>query len=272
AIEAGLAGAEYCVVEAGFASDLGAEKFVDIVARDAGLTVDAALLVVTVRGLRHHGGAAADRLDRPDPDAARRGLANVDAHLAIVRALGIPPVVVLNRYPDDSPEEREAVRDAMAAAGVPFSESTAFGSGAEGATEVAARAVEATPARGASAPLYDDESPIPNALEVLVKRVYGGDGADWTDRASAELAELARVGEARSPVCVAKTALSLSDDPSRLGRPRDYRVSVRSVTRSAGAGFSVVYLGEIETMPGLPRRPLAEGIDLTDDGRIVGLV
>lgn len=271
AIEFGLAAAEYCVVEAGFATDLGAEKFVDIVARDAGLSVDAGLLVTTVRGLRHQGGVPEEKLGTADVAAVGRGLENLRAHLGILRALGVPAVVVLNRFPDDAPEEIAAVREVAAQEGAPVAVSNAFAEGAAGAEEVAARAVEVAAAGGRSAPLYPLTSTVPEALETLVTRVYGGAGADWTDEARRQLEELERAGEAKVPICVAKTQLSLADDPQKLGRPKGYRVSVRRVDRSAGPGFTVVFLGEIETMPGLPSKPLAERIDLRPDGTLVGL-
>lgn len=271
AIEFGLAAAEYCVVEAGFAADLGAEKFIDIVARDAGLTVDVALLVTTVRGLRHQGGAEEDRLATPDGAAATRGLENVRAHIDILRGLGVPPVVVLNRFPDDAPDELALIHAAMDAAGVPVAESTAFSSGAEGAADVATRAIELAGTGGHSAPLYPMTASVPDALDLLVRQVYGGDGADWSDSAKRDLEELTRIGEGTVPICVAKTSLSITDDPSKRGRPTGYRVSVHRVERRAGAGFTVVYLGEIETMPGLPKHPLAERIDVLPDGQIVGL-
>ncbi len=271
AIEFGLAAAEYCVVEAGFAADLGAEKFVDIVARDAGLNVDVALLVTTVRGLRHQGGVEEDHLAASDPAAVVRGLDNVRAHLDTLRAFGVPAVVVLNRFPDDSPDEISEIRSAMARDGFLVAESTAFASGADGALDVAARAIEAASRGGRSAPLYGLDATVPQALDLLVRKVYGGDGADWSDRATRELEELVRTGEGTVPICVAKTSLSITDDPLKRGRPRGYRVAVHRVERRAGAGFTVVYLGEIETMPGLPKHPLAERIDLLPDGRIVGL-
>jgi formate--tetrahydrofolate ligase len=271
AIEFGLAAAEYCVVEAGFAADLGAEKFVDIVAREAGLTVDAALLVTTIRGLRHQGGVEEDRLADPDPAAVTRGLDNVRAHLSTLRALGVAPVVVLNRFPDDALEEIERLRAALVVEGVPMAESTAFSAGAAGAAEVAARAIDVAALGGHSAPLYTLETPVREALDTLVRRVYGAAGADWSEEALRQLDELVRAGEARVPICVAKTSLSISDDPRRRGRPTGYRVSVQRVERRAGAGFTVVYLGDIETMPGLPKHPRAERIDVLPDGRIVGL-
>jgi formate--tetrahydrofolate ligase len=271
AIEFALSAAEYCVVEAGFATDLGAEKFVDIVARQANLAVDAGLLVTTVRGLRHQGGVEEARLAVPDPAAVTRGLDNLRAHLANLRSLGVPAVVVLNRFPDDAPEEVALVEATAAAEKAGFAASTVFADGAAGGADVAARVVAVAASGGRSTPLYPDDSTVPDALDVLVRRLYGGDGADWTDEARRQLDDLTKAGEGRVPICVAKTALSLSDDSRRLGRPTGYRVSVRRVERSAGAGFTVVFLGEIETMPGLPKRPLAERIDLLADGRITGM-
>jgi formate--tetrahydrofolate ligase len=270
-IEFGLAAADFCVVEAGFASDLGAEKFLDIVARQTGLAIDAAVLVTTVRGLRHQGGLGEDRIADPDPAAVAHGLDNVRAHLDNLRTYGIPAVVVLNRFPGDAPEEVELVRAAALADGVGFAVSTGFADGSEGMADVAERVIEAARGGGRSTPLYPADSTIPAALDVLVRRVYGGDGADWTPAAQAQLDDLLRIGEGTVPICVAKTALSLSDDPKRLGRPTGFRVTVRRVERSAGAGFTVVYLGDIETMPGLPKRPRAEAMDLLADGRIVGV-
>ena len=271
AIEFALASAEYCVVEAGFASDLGAEKFVDIVARGAGLEVDAGLLVATIRGLRHQGGVEEARIGVPDAGAVTRGLENLRAHLSILRRLGVPPVLVLNRFPDDAPEELAIVHEAMAQAGVPLAESSAFSRGAEGALEVAHRVIEVARSGGAPTPIYPMDASVAEAVDLLVREIYGADGADWTDDARRELDELVALGEGLVPICVAKTALSISDDARRLGRPTGYRVAVRRIDRSAGAGFTVVYLGEIETMPGLPKRPLAEQMDLSPDGRILGM-
>lgn len=268
AIELALATAEYAVVEAGFAADLGAEKFVDIVARQSGFRVSAGLIVATIRALRQQGGAADDRLDVADVAAVRRGLVNLHAHRETLGALGIPALVVLNRFPDDAQEEVAAVRSELDAVGVPVAESTAFATGAGGAQSVAEAAVRTAAPPASSAPLYSEETGVREALDVLVRQVYGADGADWTDAATRQLAELEAIGEARVPICVAKTALSISDDPRRRGRPRGYRVSVRRVERSAGAEFTVVYLGDIETMPGLPQRPLAERIDLLPDGQL----
>ncbi|MCI4326301.1 MAG: formate--tetrahydrofolate ligase [Thermoplasmata archaeon] len=271
AIEFGLASAEYCVVEAGFATDLGAEKFVDIVCRQAGLAVDAGMLVTTVRGLRRQGGVEEALLSTPDPAAVGRGLENLRAHLANLRALGVSPVVVLNRFPDDSDAEVALVAALAAGEKAGFAQSTAFSDGASGASDVADRAVEAARSGGRSAPLYPSDCRVPEALDTLVRTLYGGAGADWSDEARRQLDDLVRAGEGTVPICVAKTALSLSDDPKKLGRPTGFRVSVRRVDRSSGAGFTVVFLGEIETMPGLPKRPRAEQMDVLPDGRIVGV-
>jgi formate--tetrahydrofolate ligase len=271
AIEFGLTSADYCVVEAGFATDLGAEKFVDIVCRQAGLTVDAGMLVTTIRGLRRQGGVEEAQLATPDPAAVGRGLENLQAHLANLRALGVPPVVVLNRFPDDSEAEVSLVATVATAENAGFAQSTAFAEGASGAADVADRAVELARTGGGSAPLYPSDCPVPDALDILVRTLYGGDGADWSDDARRQLEDLVRAGEGTVPICVAKTALSLSDDPKKIGRPTGFRVSVRRVDRSSGAGFTVVFLGEIETMPGLPKRPRAEQMDVLPDGRIIGV-
>ncbi len=270
-IELGLATAEFTVVEAGFASELGAEKFVDIVARSAGLTVDAALLVATIRGLRHQGGAEEAAIDRPDPAAVERGLANLDAHLANLRLYGIPPVLVLNRFPGDGPEEVARLRAWAETEGLELTESTAFADGASGALAVARAAVRAADAGGRNRPVYPEDAPVETSLATLARRVYGADGVEITDTARADLETLRRIGEPNGLVCVAKTPLSLSDLAERRGRPTGYTVRARRFLRSSGAGFTVAYLGPIETMPGLPKRPLAERIDLSDDGRILGV-
>jgi formate--tetrahydrofolate ligase len=268
AIEFGLASTEYCVVEAGFAADLGAEKFVDIVAREAQLQVAAGLIVTTIRGLRHQGGVEDDRIHVPDVAAVGRGVANLDAHRETLERLGVPAIVVLNRFPDDSPEEVAALRAAVAPWGIPLAESTVFSDGAAGAGGLAELVVRVAAPPPRSSPLYPAEMGVREALDLLARRVYGADGADWSDEALRQLADLEAAGEARVPICVAKTHLSLSDDPKKRGRPRGFRVSVQRLERSAGAGFTVVLLGAIETMPGLPQHPLAERIDLLPDGCI----
>jgi formate--tetrahydrofolate ligase len=270
AIELALATSDYAVVEAGFATELGAEKFVDIVTPAIGADVDAAALVVTQRGLRVQGGASDDASTRPDLAALRRGLANLEQHLENLRALGAPTTVALNRFPGDSPEESEAIRELCRRWEVDLVDSFAFERGGAGAEELA-RAVERLATMGRSTrPLYPVGTPLVRQIERIATRLYGADGVDELAEATEGRSRLERIGEADGPVCVAKTPLSLSDDPKRLNRPKGYRVSVHRYSRSAGAGFTVAYLGAIEAMPGLPAHPAAETIGLSPTGEPVG--
>jgi formate--tetrahydrofolate ligase len=270
-IELGLATAEYCVVEAGFATDLGAEKFVDIVTPALGRDVDAAVIVATQRSLRYQGGASDEESLRPHRDALERGLANLDQHLENLRTLGLASVVALNRFPGDSPEETEVVRSFCKARGVEVIESRGFEEGGVGCVDLAL-AVEKVAIRGHhSQPLYLKGTPPMKQVETIAKQLYGAREVIESPEAAEDLKHLEEIGELNGPVCVAKTPLSLSDDPHLLNRPRGFTVTVHRFARSAGAGFTVAYLGTIETMPGLPTRPAAEGIDLTADGTIVGV-
>lgn len=272
AIELAQATSDYCLVEAGFATDLGAEKFVDIVCRLTGLDVAGAVLVATLRGLRFHGGVPDEQDSQPDPAAVTRGLANLEQHVSNLRTLGIEPVLVANRFPGDTEEELALLKQFCQERTLAYAESTAFVDGAAGAEAVAARVVEVCAKGGHCQPLYTPETPIEEALDLIVRRLYGGAGVTLSPAAKETLETLRRIGETEGPVCVAKTPLSLSDDPSVRGRPTGFTPTVRRFARAAGAGFTVAYLGEIQTMPGLPRRPLAEQIDLTSEGRVVGLL
>ncbi len=272
AIELAQSTADYCVVEAGFATDLGAEKFVDIVGRLAGLDVAGAVLVATLRGLRYHGGVPDERDALPDPAAIGRGLSNLEQHVSNLRTLGIEPVVVANRFPGDTAEELALLRRFCEERNLAYAESTAFVEGAPGAADVAARVVEVCARGGHSRPLYTASTSIEAAIETIVRQIYGGAGVTIAPPAQETLGMLRRIQEAEGPVCVAKTPLSLSDDPAVRGRPTGFVPTVRRFSRSAGAGFTVAYLGEIQTMPGLPRRPLSEQIDLTAEGRVIGLL
>jgi formate--tetrahydrofolate ligase len=271
AIELGLATADYCVVEAGFATDLGAEKFVNIVTRLGGFSVSAGVLVTTIRALRHHGGVSDDEIDRANPEALRKGLANLEQHVSNLKAFGIEPIIALNRFPGDSEEEVRLVNEFAAAQGVGVAPSSVFSDGAAGGQELAERVIEAAARGRSSRPIYGDDTPVEKAVEMVVTRIYGGAGVTFDKTATEELARLRAAGEASGPVCIAKTQVSLSDDPKVRGRPRGFTPTVRRVSRSSGAGWTVVYLGDIETMPGLPRHPLSEKIDLKADGTIVGL-
>ncbi|HYA11099.1 MAG TPA: formate--tetrahydrofolate ligase [Thermoplasmata archaeon] len=270
AIELALSTSEYAVVEAGFATELGAEKFVDIVTPVVGVDVDAAVLVVTQRGLRFQGGATDEEAGRPALAALERGLENLGQHLSNLDALGAPTTVALNRFPGDSAEEATKVLEFCKAKGVEAVESRGFAEGGAGVEDLA-RAVQRVAALGRhTRPLYPVGTPILRQVELIATRLYGADGVDEAPEATEGRARLERLGEAAGPVCMAKTPLSLSDDAKRLNLPRGYRVTVHRYARSAGAGFTVSYLGAIETMPGLPAHPASEEIDITPDGEITG--
>lgn len=271
-IELARATADYCVVEAGFATDLGAEKFVDIVGPLAGVQVDGAVLVATIRGLRWHGGVADEQLAVPDAAAVTRGLPNLEQHAENLRTLGIEPVVVANRFPGDSEEEMAILTRFCQERNLAFAESTGFVDGAAGTEALAARVVEVCARGGRSHPLYGPDASIEEMLDQIVRRIYGGGGVSMSSEATETLSMLRRIGELSGPLCVAKTQLSLSDNATIRGRPTGFVPTVHRFSRSAGAGFTVAYLGEIQTMPGLPRRPLAEQISLTSEGRVVGLL
>ena len=270
AIELALATAEYAVVEAGFATELGAEKFVDIVTPALGVDVDAAVLVVTQRGLRVQGGASDAESGSPAPAALQRGLENLEQHLANLAALGAPTTVALNRFPGDSPEEAETVRAFCRSQGVDAIESRGFEEGGAGVQELARSVAQSAALGRHTRPLYPPGTPLVRQIETIATRLYGADGADERPDATTGRANLERIGEADGPVCLAKTPLSLSDDPKKLNRPRGYRVSVHRYARAAGAGFTVAFLGTIEAMPGLPARPASETIDISPNGEITG--
>ena len=270
-IELALTVSEFSVVEAGFSSELGAEKFVDLVGPMCGFAPDAAVVVASIRALRHHGGAAKDAVNRPDPDAVRRGLPNLEQHIENVRALGLAPVVALNRFPEDGDAEVEVLGGFLGGLKVPWAETTAFRDGGAGAEALADAVVTATMASSRPAPIYSPTDPLERKVEKIVTRLYGAEGAEFTSAARADVAQWGELADPLAPVCMAKTPLSLTDDPARAGRPSGFRVRVDRITRSAGAGFWVALLGSVNTMPGLPARPLAEEIDLTDDGRVVGV-
>lgn len=264
--------ADYVVTEAGFGSDLGAEKFCDIKCRIAGLRPSAAVVVATIRALKMHGGVKRDQLKTPDPAAVERGLPNLAKHVENVHTLGLPLVVALNSFITDTDEERRAALRGVAAMGVPGVLSEVWEHGGRGGEALALKVRELADAGAPRfAPLYPDEMPLTRKVEVVATTMYGADGVDFEPRALDKLARYEREGHGRLPVCIAKTQNSLSDQGARLGRPRGFRVTVRDVRLSAGAGFVVVYAGEILTMPGLPDHPAAEQVDLDEDGQIHGL-
>src|SRR5262245_60867213 len=263
---------EICLTEAGFATDLGAEKFFDIKCRLAGLRPDAAMVVATVRALKYHGGIPVPELGRENVEALVRGLDNLEAHVEAVRQFTVPLLIGLNRYPTDTEAEYKAVLDRCAALGVSAYVADVFGQGGEGGEDLARgllKLLESEPSD--FAPLYPLDAPIKSKLETIATRVYGADGVDYPRRVDRQIAQAESFGYGRLPVCVAKTQRSLSDDPTLLNRPRGFRVTVNDVRISAGAGFLVAQAGDITTMPGLPRKPNAEGVDVTAAGTITGL-
>jgi formate--tetrahydrofolate ligase len=263
--------AGWAITEAGFGFDLGAEKFFDIKCRSAGLDPCAVVLVATVRALKLHGGVTLRELDRCDAGAVARGLPNLDKHVENIRRFGEVPVVALNRFAGDSQEEIQVVRDRCAALGAPFAVADHHARGGAGAAELAKAVMEHAERRARPfAPLYDLADPVPDKISAVAREMYGARRVVFTRDAKRDLADVERLGYGSLPVCIAKTPASLSDDPKLRGRPRDFEVTVRAVQINAGARFLVVLTGDILRMPGLPRRPLAESIDLVD-GEIVGL-
>ncbi|MCU4753247.1 formate--tetrahydrofolate ligase [Halobacteria archaeon AArc-curdl1] len=278
--QVGLSLADYVVTEAGFGADLGAEKFFDIVSRHD-LEPDAVVLVVTVRALKHHGehiletdGDVSDAMTPGDRslEALEAGFANLDHHLDVLEHVGFDPVVAINRFPDDSEADLEAVRAHCRERGVTAAVSDVYRNGGEGGVELARAARDAAD-RGAPdfEPLYDLEDSLEAKLETVATEVYGADGVDFTKGARSDLEELAEQGFDDLPVCISKVPSSLSDDPTALGVPTDWTLTVRRLYPSAGPGFVVALTGDVMTMPGLPSEPAAKEIDVKPDGTITGL-
>jgi len=267
-----LALADVVLTEAGFGSDLGAEKFFDIKCRAGGFEPEAAVLVATVRALKMNGGAKKTELAREDLGALERGLPNLERHLANVAQFGVPIVVAVNRFTSDSDRELAIVTDCARRAGarVALNEVWALGgAGGEALAREVLAVLEAGQAR--FAPLYDAARPIREKIDTIVRRVYGGAGADYTAKADRSIDYLESVGLGGTPVCMAKTQYSFSDDATLLGAPSGFRITVQDVYPSAGAGFVVAQAGDIMTMPGLPREPAAQRMSIHPDGSIVGL-
>ena len=274
ATRAALRLGDYCVTEAGFGADLGAEKFLDIKCRMADIWPDAAVLVATVRALKLHGGADYSLLEQEDISALERGLPNLLRHIRTLRdTFGLPVVVALNRFVSDTPAELALVEKACAAFGAPVALSQVWEKGGAGGLDLAEKVIVAVESAQNAAPrfAYDLALPLREKLLAVTKRVYGGASVTLTPRAEQELRDLKRLGFGGLPVCIAKTQYSLSDDAKKLGAPEDFTLTVRSLRVSAGAGFVVALTGEIMTMPGLPKHPAAENIDISESGVITGL-
>ena len=272
ATKLGLSLGDVVLTEAGFGADLGAEKFFDIKCRFGGLQPEAAIVVATVRALKMHGGVKKDALGTPDVAALQRGLVNLEAHVQNVRKFGVPVVVALNRFTSDSKEELDLVLSAAKGWGVRAALSDVWAKGGEGGLEVA-KELLATLAEGKAdfRPIYDVERPIREKIETIAKTIYGADGVDFAPAALKSIELCESIGMGNTPVCMAKTQYSFSDDPTKLGRPKGFRITVRDVYPSAGAGFVVALAGDIMTMPGLSKTPSAESIRIHADGKIEGL-
>jgi formate--tetrahydrofolate ligase len=268
----GLKLADLCLTEAGFGTELGAEKFFDIKCRLAGLRPQAALIVATVRALKYHGGVRVADLEREDAGAVARGLDNLAAHVEVIRRFGVPALVAINRFRSDTDAEHRVVMDGCAALGVRAHMADVFDKDGDGGEDLARGLLDLLATEPADfAPLYGLAEPVRAKIEAIATRVYGGDGVVYSLRAERQIAKAEALGFGSVPVCIAKTQRSLSDDPARLGRPRGFRLTINEVSISAGAGFLVALAGDITTMPGLPRRPNAERIDVAPDGTISGL-
>lgn len=264
--------ADIAITEAGFGADLGAEKFMDIKCRKAGISPDCIVLVATVRALKYNGGVPKTELNAPNMDALDRGICNLDAHLDNMKKFGVPVVVAINAFPTDTAEEMEFIRKHCAERGVRVALSEVFAKGGEGGEELAREVLTVLDEGKADFHmLYEDELPLEEKIRKIAKEIYGADGVTFAPAAHKELANITDMGYGSLPVCIAKTQYSLSDDASLLGRPSQFVVSVRSARLAAGAGFVVVETGAVMTMPGLPKVPAAEKIDVDNAGVITGL-
>lgn len=264
--------ADYTITEAGFGADLGAEKFFDIKCRYAGLKPDAVVLVATVRALKMHGGVPKTDLATPDVEAVKRGIVNLEKHIENIKQYGLPLVVAINAFAQDTPEELEAIRSHCAAHGVNVALSEVFAKGGEGGIELAKEVVAlATSGKAGFKLLYGGDLSLKEKIETIAKKIYGAVGVNYTKEANNALKDFEKMGYGHLPVCMAKTQYSFSDDPALLGRPEGFEITIKNCRIAAGAGFVVVLTGDIMTMPGLPKVPAAEKIDVSDDGVISGL-
>ncbi|MBR1858601.1 MAG: formate--tetrahydrofolate ligase [Selenomonadaceae bacterium] len=263
--------ADVVVTEAGFGADLGAEKFMDIKCRFAGLQPDAVVIVATVRALKMHGGVSKNNLSEVNMDALARGFENLEKHIDNVKNFGLPAVVAINEFPTDTEEELKFVESRCRELGANVARSAVFAKGGEGGLKLSEEVEAAFDKPKKFKLTYDDNMSIADKITAVATKIYGADGVDFTAAAQKQLLEIEQLGFSHMPICIAKTQYSLSDDAAKIGRPKDFRVTVRELKISAGAGFIVVLLGNIMTMPGLPKRPAAEKMDITIDGKITGL-
>ena len=271
ATRAALKYADYVVTEAGFGADLGAEKFFDIKCRLAGLIPAAVVIVATVRALKMNGGVAKDALAAENLEALRRGAANLEKHIENIGKFGVPAVVAVNVFPTDTEAELSLLEELCTRLGVRAVRSEVWAKGGAGGLALADAALAALGKPSHFRPIYDEKRPITEKIETIAREIYGADGVDFTPEAQQQIAEMENVGMGAAPICMAKTQYSFSDNPALLGRPTGFRITVRALRASCGAGFVVALTGNILTMPGLPKTPAAMGMDITEDGVITGL-
>lgn len=263
---------DYTITEAGFGADLGAEKFMDIKCRMAGINPDAVVIVATVRALKYNGGVAKSDLKNPDVEALERGIVNLEKHIENMKSYGVPVVVAVNRFDTDSDEELKIVIDRCNALGASCSLSEVFAKGGEGGLDLAEKVINAIENEKADyKPAYDVNASIKDKINTIVTKIYGGSGVKYSAKAAKQIARLEELGLDKKPVCMAKTQYSLSDNAKLLGRPENFDITVSNVRVSNGAGFIVVETGSIMVMPGLPKVPAANNIDVDADGKITGL-
>ncbi|HZJ98932.1 MAG TPA: formate--tetrahydrofolate ligase [Tissierellaceae bacterium] len=264
--------ADYTITEAGFGADLGAEKFFDIKSRFAGLMPDAAVIVATVRALKHHGGSKKDELGTENLDALAKGFENLEKHIDNISKFGVPAVVALNKFPTDTDKELEYVINRCKDLGVEAVLSEVWAKGGDGAIDLAKKVVEVTETKESNfKPLYHVNESIREKIEKIAVEIYGADGVDFTKSCEKQIDNLEKLGLDQMPICMAKTQYSLSDDPTLLARPSGFRITVREIRVSNGAGFLVALTGDIMTMPGLPKVPAANNMDIMPSGEILGL-
>ena len=272
ATKLGMKLADYTVTEAGFGADLGAEKFLDIKCRFGDLKPSAAVIVATIRALKHHGGATKENYDKEDLVALEKGFANLENHIENIKKFGLPAIVSINRFPSDTENEIKFIEDRLAKMGVECSLTEVFAKGGDGALDLAEKVIKVCDEGKANfKPLYDVNLSIKEKLEIIAKEVYGADGVEFTVPAMKNIKNLEKLGLDKMPICVAKTQYSLSDNPDLLARPEGFHIVVREVKVSNGAGFLIALTGSIMTMPGLPKVPAADNIDILPSGEIVGL-
>ena len=263
--------ADYVVTEAGFGADLGAEKFFDIKCRLAGLKPDAVVIVATVRALKMNGGVPKDALGTENLDALKKGAANLEKHIENIGKFGVPAVVAVNVFPTDTEAELLLLEELCARLGAKCARSEVWAKGGAGGLALADAVEDALGRTADFHPVYDEKASIAEKIETIAREIYGADGVDFTTEAQKQMAEMETLGMTETPVCMAKTQYSLSDNPTLLGRPAGFRITVRELRASCGAGFVVALTGNILTMPGLPKVPAAMGMDITEDGVITGL-